>query len=90
MSDESSEDSIDDNQIISECFISVQKIMRSELKAFDTRDSFVLRNNLSFSRRMSGHSMEFSMHDMSLSMSTLRQRESNAFYDPKIIRDLFL
>lgn len=75
--------------------------MRSELKAFDTRDSFVIRNNLSTSRRMSngGVSMELSLHDLSHSMSTSfrHQKTDNTFctttnhtLDPKIIRDLFL
>ncbi len=67
----------------------MQKLMRSELKAFDARDSFVLRNNLSISRRMSGYSLEFSMHDQSQSFATMKSKGS-AYLDPMIIRDLFL
>ncbi len=56
--------------------------MRSELKAFDTRDSFVFRNSLSMSRRMSGHSLDVtSFHD---------QSTSGRSPDPILLRDLFL
>lgn len=69
-------------EIACECYISVQKLMRSELKAFDTRDSFVFRNSLSMSRRMSGHSLDVT--------SFQDQSTSGRSPDPILLRDLFL
>lgn len=86
----SEEDFDDQDKVVSECFISFQKIMRNELKAFDTRDSFVLRNNLSMSRRMSGHSLEFSINDMSQSVASYKHRLESSYLDPMMVRELFL
>lgn len=70
------------NEIACECYISVQKLMRSELKAFDARDSFVFRNSLSMSRRISDHSLDVtSFHDQSIVSRSP---------DPILLRDLFL
>jgi hypothetical protein len=56
--------------------------MRSEIKAFDARDSYVFRNSLSMSRRMSGHSLDVtSFQDQSV---------VGRSPDPMLLRELFL
>ena len=63
-SKELKQQSVNKELITSECFISMQKIIRSELKTFDARDSFVLKNSMSMSRR--GISMDTSnINDLS-------------------------
>ena len=36
-----------------ECYLSFQKILRSELRIFDNKDSFILKHSLSLTRRQS-------------------------------------
>jgi hypothetical protein len=73
-----------------ECFISMQKIMRSELKAFAVRDSAVFRHSMSMSRKMSGnYSLEISaMHDSPSHIQTPIIPKAKP--DPSSLRDLFL
>lgn len=85
--------------MMGECYISMQKIMRNELKAFDKRDSFVFRQNLSTSRRISTFSYDLSSfndqsrHNQSSSSPINNRAPSSrrlSSADPSQIRDLFL
>jgi hypothetical protein len=39
------------SDLTAECYIGFQKLLKTELRIFDRRDSFIMRNSMSMSRR---------------------------------------